>query len=130
MKQNMNLTAKLDCSTNIDSRCHGLRPLKFDIRQIKYYFVQDLHQAARVVLPLMGSIIEAIRYPSPEPCALAIVEGHPTDGTYAILTGLKAELATVGVQYFLSRSLVDLKANGENRIRHYRIFAISRLNPL
>ena len=69
-----------------------------------------------VILPLLGSIIEAIRYLGPEFCALSIVEGRSTDSTFAILAGLKAELAAMGVPYFLSRSFVDPKASGENRI--------------
>ena len=40
---NMNLTAKLNCSTTIDSRYHDLRPVSSNVRQIRYYFALDLH---------------------------------------------------------------------------------------
>lgn len=43
-----------------------------------------------------------MRFLGPQCCALSIVEGWSTDETYAILAGLKQELAAFGVPYFLS----------------------------
>ncbi|KAI9374890.1 cryptococcal mannosyltransferase 1-domain-containing protein [Aspergillus egyptiacus] len=131
MNHRMDLTAKLDCSTIISSRYEHLQRLPSTSRpQIQYFFALDLHQAVHVILPLMGSIIQAIRYLGPQHCALSIVEGRSTDGTYGILAGLKTELASLGVPYFLTRSYLDPKAAGEDRITvlaHLRNVALTPL---
>lgn len=130
MKHDMNLTAKLDCAASIASRYDHLRLAPSTSPQIQYYFALDLYQAMHIILPLMGTIVETMRYLGPEFCALSIVEGRSTDGTYAILAGLKTELAAMGVPYFLSRSYLDPKASGENRITalsHLRNLALESL---
>ncbi|KAJ5767839.1 hypothetical protein N7533_000422 [Penicillium manginii] len=130
MHHDMNLTAKLDCAASIDSRYNHLRPSPSASPQIQYYFALDLYQAMHIILPLMGTIIETMRFLGPEYCALSIVEGRSTDGTYAILAGLKAELNAMGVPYFLTRNSLDPKASGENRITALSHLRNQALQPL
>ncbi|CAI7611749.1 unnamed protein product [Penicillium pancosmium] len=127
---NMTLTAQLDCSSIIDPRYDHLRPTSTLQPKVQYFFALDLYQAFHVIIPLLGSVIEAIRFLGPENCALSIVEGRSTDGTYAVLAGLKQELAALGVRYFLSRSFVSPKANGENRITALATLRNLALEPL
>ncbi|CAL5874461.1 uncharacterized protein PFLUO_LOCUS8757 [Penicillium psychrofluorescens] len=117
MNHNMSLTAQLECSQTIDEdRYAHLRSAATTTPQIQYFFALDLHQVTHVILPLMGSIIEAMRYLGPERCALSIVEGRSTDGSYDILAGLKQELAAMGVPYFLLGSQMDPLAILDQRI--------------
>ncbi|OJD15368.1 hypothetical protein AJ78_04373 [Emergomyces pasteurianus Ep9510] len=118
MNHDMNLTAKLDCPVTIDQRYEDLRIQQVFLSRprIQFYFALDLHQAVHIILPLMGTIMQVIRHLGPEYCALSIVEGRSTDGTYEILAGLTSELKALGVRYFLSQSSRDPLAPGENRI--------------
>lgn len=130
MRHQMSLTAKLDCTATIDSRYKHLRPLPSSNPRIHYFFALDLHQAVHVITPLMGSIVQAMRYLGPEHCALSIVEGRSTDGTYSILAGLRVELTAMGVPFFLSQSYLDPKASGENRITALALLRNKALRPL
>ena len=126
----MNATAGLKCASKPDSRYNHLRPAHESKPKVHYFFALDLHQAVHVIIPLMGAIIEAMRYLGPEHCALSIVEGRSRDGTHTILAGLKAELAAMGVPFFLSKSFVDPKALGENRITALSALRNQALEPL
>ncbi|KKZ63102.1 hypothetical protein EMCG_00312 [[Emmonsia] crescens] len=132
MNHDMNVTAKLDCPATIDSRYNDLRIQEASLSrsQIQYFFALDLHQAVHIILPLMGAIMKVIRYLGPGYCALSIVEGRSTDGTYEILAGLKNELNFLGVRYFLSRSRLDPMAEGENRIAALAELRNQALMPL
>ncbi|OAX84050.1 hypothetical protein ACJ72_01585 [Emergomyces africanus] len=132
MNHDMSLTAKLDCPVAIDQRYRDLRiqPVILAHSQIQFYFALDLHQAVHIILPLMGAIMQVIRHLGPEYCALSIVEGRSTDGTYEILTGLTSELKALGVPYFLSQSSRDPLAPGENRITALAELRNKALQPL
>lgn len=130
MHHQMNLTAKLDCSATIASRYKHLQPAPSSNPKVHYFFALDLHQAVHTITPLMGLIIEAMRYLGTEHCALSIVEGRSIDGTYSILTGQKVELAAMGVPFFLSRSYLDPKAPGKNRITALALLRNKALEPL
>jgi alpha-1,3-mannosyltransferase len=60
----------------------------------------------------MGSIMQAITFLGPHNCALSIVEGRSTDGTYEILRSLGPQLGDLGVPYFLQTS--DLSPQRQN----------------
>ena len=78
----------------------------------RYFFALDLHQCIDVLPRLFGSIIESIRYLGPENCALSVVEGRSTDGTFEVLKLLRTELEPIGVKYFLKSS--EINPGGEN----------------
>ncbi|CAI7668209.1 unnamed protein product [Penicillium manginii] len=44
----------------------------------------------------MRSIVETIRFLGPESCAISVIEGRSSDGTYEILTELKKRIETMG----------------------------------
>lgn len=83
----------------------------------KYFFALNLHQSAPLLPRLLGSIIEAIRFLGPAQCALSIVEGRSTDGTYEILKLLEKEVGKEQLQYFFQTSDVDPKVPGGDRIK-------------
>jgi alpha-1,3-mannosyltransferase len=55
--------------------------------------------------------VEAIRVLGPENCALSIVEGRSSDGTYEVLTALNKSLPE-GVDYYFSTSEIDPTSSG------------------
>ncbi|PWY93410.1 hypothetical protein BO94DRAFT_532344 [Aspergillus sclerotioniger CBS 115572] len=132
MTHNMTLTAKLECPTEISPRYADLpiKPSSLSNPKIKYFFALDLYQATHILLPLMGTIIETMRFLGPEYCALSIVEGRSTDGTYDILDRLKSELAAMGVRYYLSTNDLNPKAVWEDRIKHLSTLRNQALKPL
>ncbi|RDK47080.1 hypothetical protein M752DRAFT_69607 [Aspergillus phoenicis ATCC 13157] len=134
MTHDMNLSAKLDCPATISPRYADL-PVRasnsfFSKPKIKYFFALDLYQSAHIMLPLMGTIVETMRFLGPEYCALSIVEGRSTDGTYDILNRLKSEMAAMGVRYYLSTSDLNPKAIWADRIKHLSTLRNQALAPL
>lgn len=80
----------------------------------KYFFAIDLHQCVSLLPRLIGSAIEAMRFLGPENCALSIVEGRSTDGTFEILKLLRAEIESMGASYYFNSS--DLNPTAGARI--------------
>ncbi|KFY04953.1 hypothetical protein O988_00398 [Pseudogymnoascus sp. VKM F-3808] len=80
----------------------------------KYFFAIDLHQCVSLLPRLLSSTIEAIRFLGPENCALSIVEGRSTDGTFEILKLLRAEIEGMGATYYFNSS--DLNPTSGARI--------------
>lgn len=68
----------------------------------RYFFAINLFQSVGIIPQLLASTVEAIRFLGPENCALSIVEGRSTDGTFEILKVLAQEMEALGVRYFLS----------------------------
>ncbi|PYI10994.1 alpha-1,3-mannosyltransferase CMT1 [Aspergillus sclerotiicarbonarius CBS 121057] len=126
----MSASAQLECPATISPRYQSLIPTDVGTPEIAYYVALNLHQMIHIILPLMGSILEAIRYLGPEHCFLSIVEGRSTDGTYEILAGLKPELDAMGVRYYLSRSPLNPLGPGENRIKDLAELRNMALEPL
>ena len=94
-------------------------------KKIKYFFALDLTQTARILPRLMASVAQVIRYLGPEYCALSIVEGRSSDGTYRILHSMGKRLVVNNIEYYLQQSDVDPKAKNEDRIG-----ALARLRNL
>lgn len=103
---------RLSCPAPIGSRYNYLQSTTST--QLKYFFALDLHQNAPVLPRLLGSVLETIRYLGPSNCALSIVEGRSTDGTYEILTALKSALEKMGTKHYLQTS--DLNPSTGARI--------------
>ncbi|KAK5025302.1 hypothetical protein LTS07_008153 [Exophiala sideris] len=68
----------------------------------RYFFAMNLFQSVAIMPQLLASTVEVMRFLGPELCALSIVEGRSTDGTFEILQKLAAEMESLGVQYSLS----------------------------
>ena len=86
-------------------------------RKSKYFFALDLYECAPILPRLLGTVVETIRFLGPENCALSVVEGRSTDGTFEILKSLRVEIESIGTQYFFTTSDVDPKAGeGTDRI--------------
>ncbi|KAL8714833.1 MAG: hypothetical protein Q9220_001346 [cf. Caloplaca sp. 1 TL-2023] len=76
----------------------------------KYFFALDLTQCLHILPRLIGTIVETISFLGPENCALSIVEGHSTDGTYEVLLSLRTELEKLGPTYFFTTSDINPKS--------------------
>ncbi|KAL9584310.1 MAG: hypothetical protein Q9203_004710 [Teloschistes exilis] len=70
----------------------------------KYFFALELTQCLHILPRLMGSIVEAMQILGPRNCALSIVEGQSTDGTYEVLLSLRRELEKLDTTYFFTTS--------------------------
>ncbi|KAL8904615.1 MAG: hypothetical protein Q9171_006990 [Xanthocarpia ochracea] len=97
---------------------------------LKYFFALDLHQCAKLLPRLLGSIIETIEFLRPERCALSIVEGRSEDGTFEILLLLREELDRMGVKYFLQTNEINLMGEGGDRARVLAELRNQALQPL
>jgi alpha-1,3-mannosyltransferase len=73
----------------------------------RYLFALDLYQNAPLLPALLGSILEVVRFLGPQNCALSIVEGRSTDGTFEILSSLTGKLDEIGLKYFFQTSDID-----------------------
>jgi alpha-1,3-mannosyltransferase len=118
---------QLNCPVGARDRYHHLRTnstadSEFSSRR-RYFFALDLYQCADLLPRLFGSIVEAMRFLGPEQCALSVVEGRSTDGTFEVLKLLRDEIEGMGATYFLSTNQVDPTANGS----HARIEALAEL---
>ncbi|KFY58785.1 hypothetical protein V496_05950 [Pseudogymnoascus sp. VKM F-4515 (FW-2607)] len=80
----------------------------------KYFFAIDLHQCVSLLPRLISSTVEAMRFLGPENCALSIVEGRSTDGTFEILKLLRSEIEGMGASYYFNSS--DLNPTAGARI--------------
>ncbi|KAE9576466.1 Alpha-1,3-mannosyltransferase CMT1 [Colletotrichum fructicola] len=72
-----------------------------------FFFALDLRQVVDLLPQLIGAVLEAVDIIGPENCAISIVEGISTDGTYETLYRLKAHLDKVGIAYYLQTSSID-----------------------
>jgi alpha-1,3-mannosyltransferase len=101
---------RLDCPSVLSSRFSYLReqsPSSARESLPKYLFALDLYQSVSILPTLMGSIVQAIQSLGPENCALSVVEGRSTDGTFEILALLNNTLDDIGLKYFFQTSDID-----------------------
>jgi alpha-1,3-mannosyltransferase len=89
----------------------------------------DLYQTAPILPQLLGSIIEAIRVLGPQNCALSIVEGRSTDGTFEILSFLAQDLDKLGLKYYFKSNDIDPHGSGQ-RIQTLADLRNIALSPL
>ncbi|KAL8968019.1 MAG: hypothetical protein Q9197_005102 [Variospora fuerteventurae] len=105
----------LSCPVPKDSRYQYLREIKPTgstpqaLKTWMYFFALDLTECAHILPRLLGSILQAIKFLGPENCALSIVEGHSTDGTYEILVSLCKALEEAGITYHFTTSDINPK---------------------
>ena len=91
-----------------------------------YFFALDLHQSIKVLPRLFGSIVESIRFLGPENCAVSVVEGRSSDGTFEVLTLLSEQMERIGVKYSIITS--DINPTGDKGSG--RIQALAELRNL
>ncbi|KJZ73981.1 hypothetical protein HIM_06649 [Hirsutella minnesotensis 3608] len=96
---------KLECPPLGESRYAALRPSKGDSH--RFFFALNLRQIVHLLPTLMGSIVEVIRFLGPEHCAVSIVEGYSSDGTFEVLKLLQQEFESMGVDYHLQTSNIN-----------------------
>ncbi|KAL8716789.1 MAG: hypothetical protein Q9225_005915, partial [Loekoesia sp. 1 TL-2023] len=120
---------RLSCPAPETTRYHYLQsttPAKVDSNRPqhwKYFFALDLTECLHTLPRLIGSVIETIHFLGPQNCALSIVEGHSTDGTYEVLLSLRKELEESGITYYFTTSDINPKAG-------HRIAALAKLRNL
>ena len=123
---------RLECSQTAPKRYDYLRSHKtmFSKSTVlpKYFFALDLRQCVKLLPRLLGTILETIRFLGPENCALSIVEGSSTDGTYEVLLAARNTFAKAGIRYILRHS--DLATNNEHRISRLAMLRNLALEPL
>ncbi|KAM4055772.1 cryptococcal mannosyltransferase 1 domain-containing protein [Hirsutella rhossiliensis] len=106
---------RIDCPPINRSRYKALKRLGWGLSsRRRFFFALDLRQIVDLLPTLMGSIVEAIRFLGPENCAVSIVEGFSTDGTYEVLKSLQREMDNLGVFYYLQTS--DINSHYGDRI--------------
>ena len=97
----------------------------------RFFFALDLYQCIDILPRLFGSIIESIRYLGPENCALSVVEGRSSDGTFEVLKLLRPDLDRLGVKYFLKTNEIDPgRENSQHRIEALAELRNIALQPL
>ena len=96
----------------------------------KYFLALDLYQSAHLLPRLLGSVVEAMRFLGPDSCALSVVEGRSTDGTFEILQSLKPEIESIGAQYYFTTSDVNPLSEGTDRIKALADLRNQALAPL
>jgi alpha-1,3-mannosyltransferase len=97
---------RLACPALTGSRYEYLRQTDSN-KGLKYFFALALHQCAKLLPLLIGSIIETMRFLRPKNCALSIIEGRSDDGTFEILKLLREDVERIGVSYFFNSSEID-----------------------
>ena len=95
---------------------------------LKYFFALDLHQSIKLLPRLLGSIVEVVKFLGPQYCAISIVEGRSTDGTYEILSLLRDEIQRIGATYYFSSNGIDPKSG--NRLQGLAELRNLALEPL
>lgn len=121
---------RLDCPPLNKKRYSGLHHLPASTRKPRYFFALDLYQSAHLIVQLLGSMVEAIQFLGPELCAISIVEGRSTDGTYEILKSLEQDMKNLGVNYFLTCNEFDPVGEGMDRISTLAELRNQALRPL
>lgn len=89
----------------------------------RFFFALDLRQIVDLLPTLMASLLDVIRFLGPDKCALSIVEGLSTDGTFEVLKALQRELEALGTAYYLQSSSI-------NSYRGDRIGKLAKLRNL
>jgi alpha-1,3-mannosyltransferase len=112
----------LECPALTGSRYEYLRHTDSN-RDLKYFFALDLHQCAKLLPRLIGSIVEIIRFLGPEKCGLSVIEGRSDDGTFEILRLLREDLESIGTTYYFNSSDIGQRV-GE------RVEALAKLRNL
>ncbi|KAK2023550.1 alpha-1,3-mannosyltransferase CMT1 [Colletotrichum zoysiae] len=96
----------VNCPSPNITRYGVLRPTE-NMDKRHYFFALDLRQVRDLLPQLIGAVLEAMNVIGPENCALSVVEGMSTDGTYETLYRLKAHMDKMGVAYYLQTSNID-----------------------
>ncbi|KAL8825929.1 MAG: hypothetical protein Q9191_004116 [Dirinaria sp. TL-2023a] len=122
----------LKCSKPLNQRYGSLKgPSSWRRPKPKYFFALDLHQSRGIIARLLGSILEAANYLGPEHCAISIVEGRSTDGTFDILFDVQQAAIDRGVDFYLAKNDdVDPKAPDVNRFETLAELRNQALRPL
>lgn len=116
---------RLDCPAPSGDRYNYLKGKPSEVPK-SYFFALDLHQSIKILPRLLGSIVESIRFLGPENCALSVVEGRSSDGTFEVVTLLGEEMEQIGVKYSLITS--DINPTGDKGNK--RIQALAKLRNL
>ena len=109
------ITWRIQCSLSIAARYDSLQTTTADDGRIQYLFALDLYQAILVLSTLLGSMIQTMRFLGPKRCAISIVEGRSTDGTYQILAALQDEVERLGAIFYMSTSDVSPQDGKQDR---------------
>lgn len=117
-------------------------PVRYEILQrlatehhsskIKYYFALDLYEVRKILPRLMSTLVQVIRQLGPEKCAISIVEGRSSDGTYAILSALKDKMheELPHTPFYLTQSDINPHGDGVDRIGALSALRNMALQPL
>lgn len=102
----------------------------FTVTQRKHFFALDLTQCVDRIKPLMGAIIQSMRLLGPENCALSIVEGRSTDGTFEVLKSLGEQIEAIGASFFLATNEANPPKGDDDRMARVAILAELRNQAL
>ena len=121
---------RIQCPDSIATRYDSLQTTTENDKQIQYIFTVDLYQALPVLPTLLGSIVQTIRFLGPKHCAVSIVEGRSTDGTYQILASLQDEIQRLGAVFYMTTSDVSPHDEKQDRFEGLALLRNLALAPL
>lgn len=103
----------------------------FTVTRRKHFFALDLTQCVDRIRPLMSAIIQSMRLLGPENCALSIVEGRSTDGTFEVLQTLREKVEAIGASFYLATNEANpTKADDDDKKARVVILAELRNQAL
>ena len=122
----------LNCSKPLHKRYTSLKGRSsWGIPKPKYFFALDLYQSREVIARLLASVLEAAKYLGTQHCAISIVEGRSTDGTFDILFAVQRAAINAGIDFYLTKNDdVDPKAPGVDRFDALAQLRNQALRPL
>ncbi|MCJ1448035.1 MAG: hypothetical protein MMC23_008548 [Stictis urceolatum] len=121
---------RLQCPQNNLTRYEDLIPKKSNGAR-KYLFAFNLHENSAVLPRLMATTLQAIEFLGPESCAVSIMEGRSSDGTFQILEALASEFEALRVPYFLESSFIKpYGGDGGHRIERLSALRNLALEPM
>ncbi len=121
---------RIQCPASIAARYDSLQATREKDGRIQYLFALDIYQAIPVLPTLLGSIIQTIRFLGPTRCAVSVVEGRSTDGTYQVLAALQVEIERLGAAFYMSTSDVSPQDGKQDRFAGLAFLRNLALAPL
>src|SRR5271163_151834 len=97
---------------------------------IKYFFAMDLYNSWHVMPSLFTAIYQAIEFLGPDRCAVSIVEGRSTDGTYDAIIEFGVLMDSIGTKFYLGRNDSDPRDGVHDRILSLAGLRNQALRPL
>ena len=115
------------CQRGIDARYITMQGSG---EKVRYFFALNLYQAMEVLPLLLRSILDVAYFLGLDQCAISIVEGRSTDGSFNVAEAYKHKLEKIGLKVYLSTSEMDPKDETQDRMEGLAFLRNMALAPL